>query len=289
MTSDEGSPITWRELLEETARTLGERPAARWICETACGLDGQEFLDELDAPATERMVAHLDAMVQRYRHGEPLAYVMGRWSFRTIDVLVDPRALVPRPETEIVAERAIELARSRPAPRRIVDLGTGSGVIGLSLAVELPVSGTEIWMTDVSVEALDLARANVAGIGRAGANVRLAEGSWFAALPENLRGAVDMVVSNPPYIAVGDDEVHADVVEWEPHGALFAGGDGLDALRIIVADTPQWLAPAGWLIVEIGHRQGPDVSALMSDAGFTDVRVGRDLAGRDRYVEGRSR
>ena len=288
MTPDERSPITWRELLEETGRVLGERPAARWLCETACGLDGQEFLDELDAPATERMVAHLDAMVQRYRQGEPLAYVMGRWSFRTIDVLVDPRALIPRPETEIVAERAIELARSRPAPRRVVDLGTGTGVIGLSMAVELPVSGTEIWMTDVSTEALDLARANVAGIGRAGANVRLAEGSWFAALPEDLRGVVDVVVSNPPYIAVGDDDVQVDVVEWEPHGALFAGSDGLDALRIVISDAPQWLMSSGWLIVEIGHRQGSSVCALMSDAGFTEVRVGRDLADRDRYVEGRS-
>ncbi|MFM7126231.1 MAG: peptide chain release factor N(5)-glutamine methyltransferase [Actinomycetota bacterium] len=288
MTPDERSPITWRELLEETGRVLGERPAARWLCETACGLDGQEFLDELDAPATERMVAHLDAMVQRYRQGEPLAYVMGRWSFRTIDVLVDPRALIPRPETEIVAERAIELARSRPAPRRVVDLGTGTGVIGLSMAVELPVSGTEIWMTDVSTEALDLACANVAGIGRAGANVRLAEGSWFAALPEDLRGVVDVVVSNPPYIAVGDDEVQVDVVEWEPHGALFAGSDGLDALRIVISDAPQWLMSSGWLIVEIGHRQGSSVSALMSEAGFTEVRVGRDLADRDRYVEGRS-
>lgn len=288
MTSDEGSPITWRELLEETGRIVGERPAARWLCETASGLDGQEFLDELDAPATERMVAHLDAMVHRYRQGEPLAYVMGRWSFRTIDVLVDSRTLIPRPETEIVAGRAIEIARDRPAPRRIVDLGTGSGVIGLSMAAELPLSGTEIWMTDVSAEALDLARANAAGIGRAGANVRLAEGSWFAALPEDLRGTVDVVVSNPPYIALGDDEVHADVVEWEPHGALFAGTDGLDALRIIIADALQWLAPAGWLIVEIGHRQGPSVSGLMREAGFIDVGVGRDLTGRDRYVEGRS-
>lgn len=286
-TPEENGPQTWRTLLEETVRLLGERPAARWLCETACGLEGQDFLDELDSPATERMVAHLDAMLQRYRQGEPLAYVMGRWSFRTIDVLVDARALIPRPETEIVAGRALEWARLSPAPRRIVDLGTGSGVIGLSLAAELPVSGTEIWLTDESAEALDLARANAAGLGRVGANVRIVSGSWFDALPDELRGTIDVVVANPPYIADGDDEVDAGVVEWEPHGALFAGADGLAALRTIITEAPNWLRPSGWLVLEIGHRQGRAVSASMTDAGLVDVVIGQDLAGRDRYVEGR--
>lgn len=278
---------TWRTLLEDTVKLLGERPAARWLCETACGLEGQEFLDELDAPATERMVAHLDAMVERYRRGEPLAYVLGHWSFRTVDLLVDRRALIPRPETEVVAGRAIELAHRRPSPRRVVDLGTGSGVIGLSLAAELPVSGTEIWMTDVSESTLELARANVAGLGRVGANVRLALGSWFSALPEELRNSVDVVVGNPPYIAEGDGEVEANVVAWEPSAALFSGTDGLDALREIIGEASDWLSPSGWLILEIGHRQGSAVRQLMLDAGLVDVAVGKDLAGRDRYVEAR--
>ena len=285
--SETDDASTWRDLLEDTVRLLGERPAARWLCETASGLEGQEFLDELDSPATERMVAHLDAMLERYRRGEPLAYVMGRWSFRTIDVLVDSRALIPRPETEIVAGRALERARATDAPRRIVDLGTGSGVIGLSLAAELPVTGTEIWMTDASEEALNLARANAAGLGRVGANVRIAGGSWFAALPDELRGTFDVVVANPPYIAVGDPEVDEGVMVWEPHGALFAGVDGLDAVRTIVDDAPHWLRPSGWLILEIGHRQGSAVHELMIAAGLVNVLVGKDLAGRDRYVEAR--
>ena len=280
------STVTWRELLEETSAVIGERPAARWLCETACGLDGSAFLEQLDAPATQRMVAHLDAMVGRHRSGEPLAYVLGHWSFRTIDVLVDRRVLIPRPETEIVAGRALELAR-RSAPRRVVDLGTGSGVIGCSLAAELPIDGTEIWLTDADDDALDLARANAAGLGRCGANVRIAPGSWFDALPAELRGTVDVVVSNPPYIADDDPEVDAGVRNWEPHGALYAGVDGLDALRLIVAGAPIWLRPGGWLVVEIGYRQGATVSALMTEAGLVDVVVGRDLTGRDRYVEGR--
>lgn len=284
---DSGRTLTWRELLDETIALVLERPAARWLCETACGLEGPEFLDELDQPATSRMVAHLDAMVQRYRQGEPLAYVLGHWSFRTIEVLVDQRVLIPRPETEVVAGRAIELARICPAPRRVVDLGTGTGVIGLSLATELPTTGTEVWMTDISADALDVARANATGIGRGAANVRTAHGSWFDALPQDLLGAFDVVVSNPPYIARDDEEVEPGVVGWEPHQALFAGDDGLDALRLIIQQAPQWLRSQGWLIVEIGHRQADVVSNLMTDVGFEEVQIGIDLAGRTRYVEGR--
>lgn len=286
---DSGRTLTWRELLDETIRLTGERPAARWLCETACGLEGQEFLDELDQPATNRMVAHLDAMVQRYRQGEPLAYVLGHWSFRNIEVLVDRRVLIPRPETEVVAGRAIQLARIFSETRRVADLGTGSGVIGLSLAAELPITGTEVWITDDSADALDVARANAVGIGRGAANVRIVQGSWFEALPDDLLGSFDLIVSNPPYIAANDEEIDAGVEQWEPHRALFSGSDGLDALRVIIGQTPRWLRSGGWLIVEIGHRQGEAVLALMNDAEFEEVRIGADLAGRDRYVEGRRR
>ena len=286
---DSGRTLTWRELLDETIRLIGDRPAARWLCETACGLEGQEFLDELKQPATVRMVAHLDSMVQRYRNGEPLAYVLGRWSFRTIEIVVDRRVLIPRPETEVVAGRAIEFARMSSSSRRVVDLGTGSGAIGLSMAAELPLADTEVWMTDLSEDALDVARANATGLGRGAANVRIAQGSWFEALPPHLQGTFDVVVSNPPYIAKDDDEVEDGVLNWEPHGALFSGDEGLDALRDIIEQAPLWLRSEGWLIVEIGYRQGGLVSDLMISAGFEDVRVGNDLTGRDRFVEGRRR
>lgn len=280
------SALTWRDVWTSTTDVLGERAPARWLCETASGLDGDEFLAALDEVPTERMIAHLDRMVGRFRSGEPLAYVMGRWSFRTVELMVDRRVLIPRPETELVAECAIDLAR-RKSPRRVADLGTGSGAIGLALAAELPIDGTEVWLTDASADALDVARANAAGLGRPAANVRFAAGSWFDALDDSLRGSFQVIVSNPPYIAVDDPEVEASVREWEPATALFAGADGLDAVREIVEGARSWLAPGGWLVLEIGHRQGDAVAGLARDAGLVEVAVRNDLAGRPRIVVAR--
>jgi release factor glutamine methyltransferase len=288
MARDTSGAVTWRTLLNETIEVLGERPQARWICETACGLDGDEFLAELDEPATERMVAQLDAMVARYRAGEPLAYVMGHWSFRTIELMVDRRVLIPRPETEMVAGRALELARGVADQRRVVDLGTGSGAIGLSLAAELPIMGTEVWLTDYSTDAVDVARANAIGLGRAAANVRVCHGSWFDALPVDVRGEIDVVVSNPPYIADGDAEVAESVLEYEPHTALFAGDDGLDGVRTIARDARDWLRSGGWLVMEIGYQQGDAVKALLEGFGFVDVAIANDLTGRPRIAEARN-
>ena len=288
MARDTSGAVTWRTLLNETIEVLGERPQARWICETACGLDGDEFLAELDEPATERMVAQLDAMVARYRAGEPLAYVMGHWSFRTIELMVDRRVLIPRPETEMVAGRALELARGVAGQRRVVDLGTGSGAIGLSLAAELPIMGTEVWLTDYSTDAVDVARANAIGLGRAAANVRVVHGSWFDALPVDVRGEIDVVVSNPPYIADGDPEVAESVLEYEPHSALFAGDNGLDDVRTIARDARDWLRSGGWLVMEIGYQQGEAVKALLERFGYADVAIANDLTGRPRIAEARN-
>jgi release factor glutamine methyltransferase len=182
-----------------------------------------------------------------------------------------------------VVEAALGLLASRPRPLVLADLGTGSGAIALSLAVELPVTGVEVWATDAEPDALDVARANLAGIGRAGANVRVVEGDWFDALPADLRGRLDLVVSNPPYVAE-QDELVADVRDWEPATALLGGSDGLDALRRIVAVAPGWLAPGGWLVTEIGATQGEQVAGLARTAGLVDVEVRPDLAGRDRIV-----
>jgi release factor glutamine methyltransferase len=288
MARDTSDAVTWRTLLNETIEVLGERPQARWICETACGLDGDEFLAELDEPATQRMVAQLDAMIARYRAGEPLAYVLGHWSFRTIELMVDRRVLIPRPETEVVAGRALDLARSFTERRRVVDLGTGSGAIGLSLAAELPLTGTEMWLTDYSTDAVDVARANAIGLGRVAANVRVVHGSWFDALPVDVRGEIDVVVSNPPYIANGDPEVAESVLEYEPHTALFAGDDGLDDVRTIARDARNWLRSGGWLVMEIGYRQGDAVKALLEGFGYADVAIANDLTGRPRIAEGRN-
>jgi release factor glutamine methyltransferase len=280
--------VSWRELWNETATTVG-RPQARWMCEVASGCDGEEFLAELNHPATERAVAHLDAMLARLATGEPLQYVLGRWGFRHLDLMVDRRVLIPRPETESVVETALALARTLARPIVCVDLGTGSGAIGLSLALELPIDGVTVWMTDRSADALDVARANAAGIGRAAANVRLAEGDWFDALPDSLRGGLAVVVSNPPYVRDDDSELESVVRDWEPGGALFAGADGLNAIRRLAADAPHWLQPGGWLVVEIGATQGSEVSALFDQAAFDSVEVRCDLNGLDRIVVARRR
>jgi release factor glutamine methyltransferase len=238
-------------------------------------------------PAGERAVARLDAMVDRRLTGEPVQYVLGSWAFRHLDLMVDPRVLIPRPETEHVAGVAIELAASLPAPRVVADLGTGSGAIALSLARELPLGSVTVWATEVSVDAADVARANVVGIGRVGVHVRVVEGSWFEPLPAELRGGLDLVVSNPPYVPEGDAALDASVLGWEPEGALFGGPDGLDAVRAIAADAPMWLRPGGWLVLEIGTAQGAAVGALLTDAGLVDVSIRADHAGHDRIAVAR--
>ena len=280
--------ITWGELLTQTAQQLGNRQEARWLCEHASGVDGGEF----DSAATElvnkRAGDALRAMVARRLAGEPLQYVMSRWAFRHLDVLVDPRVLIPRPETEVVVQVALNLANAmlqEPKTKlRIADLGTGSGVIGLSLASELPRGSTEIWLTDLSSDALEVARANLAGLGLINGDVRIAQGSWFAALPSELKNGFDLVVSNPPYIGVYDPSVEASVRNYEPSTALFAGSDGLDAYRGIIAQAGEWLVKDGWLVLEIGHQQGNAVRELLARNNLRQIKIRQDLAGRDRIA-----
>ena len=277
--------LTLRQLWADTTEVLGARHEARWVCEAAAGLDGDDFAAALDEPLTERMVAHHDAMIARLRTGEPLQYVLGRWSFRHLDLLVDRRVLIPRPETEQVAGVAIELARRGQGSRLVADLGTGSGAIGLSMAAELPLEGTTVWITDSSRDALDVARANLVGIGRAAGNVRVGEGPWFEALPDGAR--FDVIASNPPYVAVASPLLDERVEQWEPANALFSGTDGLDDIRFIVAHAPSHLTPGGWLVLEIGTDQGDGVLALFGSAGFVEVEIRQDFAGHDRVAIGR--
>jgi release factor glutamine methyltransferase len=284
--SDDGR-ITWQALWLETTALVGDRVVARWLCEEASGADGSEFLDELASPATQRSVAHLDAMVARVRAGEPVQYVLGHWSFRRLDLLVDRRVLIPRPETELLVEHAVRLLADRPRPLMLADLGTGSGAIGLSFAMELRHDDLAVWITDTSPDALDVARANLAGIGRAAAHVRVAQGSWFDALPEDRCGSFDLIASNPPYVRDDAEALEAIVRDWEPASALFGGSDGLDDVRRLAAGAPEWLASGGWLIVEIGADQGAVAQELLRSAGLADVAVLPDLVGLNRFVVGR--
>lgn len=275
--------VTWRQLWAETADAVGDRNQARWLCEVAsASVDGDEFVARLDEPATERMVSHLDTMVARARTGEPIQYVLGEWSFRHITLSVDRRVLIPRPETELVAEIAVGLAANCEPTRRVADLGTGSGAIGLSMAYELPRQGTEVWITDASIDAIDVARANLAGIGPAAANVRVAHGAWFEALPNDT--LFDVIVSNPPYVALASPDLDAVVGDWEPPSALFAGVDGLDDIRILAAGASDRLRPGGALVLEIGADQGRAVDELLRRAALVDVEIRKDLSDRDRVA-----
>lgn len=289
MTNSEAH-VTWREMVKRTQDDVGERTVAQWLCEHASGCDANEFSDILDELVSERSAQHLQSMLARYAKGEPLQYVMGRWAFRRLDLLVDSRVLIPRPETELLVEHvtryALQKIRDFGRGVAIADLGTGSGAVGLSVLHELPFESAEVWMTDVSEDALHVARANAAGVGRNAVGARFGHGSWYEALPEDLRGSLDVIVSNPPYIATGDPLVGESVLNWEPHNALFAGVDGLNDLRAVVSGAVHWLVPGGLLAVEMGFTQANVVSQLFESAGFNNVSVHKDLAGLDRFVTG---
>jgi release factor glutamine methyltransferase len=275
-------PPTWRQLLDEATAQLGDRTDARRIVEEASGREGAELTAFLDDEASTVTRAHYETMVERRAAGEPLQYVLGRWGFRTLDVHVDARVLIPRPETETVVEHALALIDALDA-RLAVDLGTGSGVIAMSLAAERP--KLAVWGTDTSEQALDVARANLAGTGRAGARVRLAHGDWYDALEPELAGTIDVVVSNPPYVAA-HDPLPREVSEWEPHGALISGPTGLEAIERILRDAPAWLSPSGGVVLEIGETQAESVVALASRY-FSAADVHADLAGKPRVLVAR--
>lgn len=223
-------------------------------------------------------------MVERRLSGEPLQYVLGSWGFRTLDLLVDRRVLIPRPETEWVVEVALGVL-PEDGDVVVVDLGTGSGAIGLSIAAERW-PRARVWLTDDSADALAVARANLAGLGRVGTKVALHEGSWWSALPPALRGSLDLVVSNPPYVAPSDP-LPAEVAEWEPASALVPGPTGLEALAEILGEAADWLRPGGWIVSEIGETQGAAVLELATAAGLVDVEVRPDLTRRDRMLVAR--
>jgi release factor glutamine methyltransferase len=298
--------VTWRKLRSDVARELaaaGIVPAeaeARFMVERASGFDADEWLEIVDLEPPVRPAAHLQAMVERRVAGEPLQYVLGAWSFRGLDLLVDRRVLIPRPETESVVEVALEeaerlglkrtkrrLALVEPRPTTAVaDIGTGSGAIALALEAELP--DVEVWATDVSEDALDVARANVSGC--AAARVRIgAAAPWFDGLPDSLRGALRLIVSNPPYIA--EAEVPAlpeEVAGYEPHTALVSGPTGTEALELVLDQARAWLAPGASVVLEFAPHQAHAMTEYAEKLGYTEVIVRDDLSGRARTLVART-
>ena len=290
--------LTWAELEREARSRLAASEVAsgpmdaRFITEEAAGFEPGEWFLRRGEPATEKGVARFDAMLSRRLLGEPLQYVLGHWGFRRLDLMVDRRVLIPRPETETLVDlaltelAAVEAATAVPADgsRRepvVVDLGTGSGAIALAVAVEHP--RARVWGTDVSPDALTVARANLAGVGRPGSRVRLVAGDWYSALPPELRGNVDLVTANPPYISPGD-EVDEAVTGWEPEGALIGGGDGFADVAAVIEGASTWLRPGGVIVVEMDPAQVARARLRAEAAGLVDVAVHEDQLGRSRFL-----
>ena len=227
--------------------------------------------DALPDPAA----AQLQGLAERRLAGEPMAYLTGEKAFHGLTLHVDARVLDPRDDTETLVDWALALLPP-DAPRRVLDLGTGSGAIALAIAHRRP--RAQVLAVDASVDALDVAAGNA---HRLGLGVDLRQGDWFAPVAGQ---RFDLVVSNPPYIAEADP--HLPALAHEPRGALVSGADGLDDIRAIVAQAATHLAPGGWLLLEHGHDQAGAVRALLQRAGLGPVQSRRDLAGIERCSGG---
>jgi release factor glutamine methyltransferase len=278
---------TWDELYRVATDRLGDRREARWMIEEASG----EPFGRIGGAPSEKARRRLHDMVERRMRGEPLQYVIGSWPFRRVDLMVDPRVLIPRPETEQVVEIALaELDRVAGDPtgmKTAVDLGTGSGAIALSLAKER--TKVQVWAVDDSPGAVAVARANLAGLaGFAATRVRIAQGDWWDALPADLRGRVDLAVSNPPYIS-REEMVGLDpqVRDWEPRRALEAGPAGTEAIERILDGAPGWLTAEGAMVIELAPHQAEGARDLARRVGFAEAEVRPDLAGRPRALVAR--
>lgn len=251
----------------------------RWLVHAATGSTPTILLageSEVDEAAEQRVIE----LARRRARGEPLQYVTGVAGFRHLELAVGPGVFIPRPETELVAERAMDRL---PPGGTLVDVGTGSGAIALAVAHER--SDARVYATEAFGAALSWAEKNRDALGL---SVELIRCDLLAGLPAELRGEVDVVVSNPPYVPEGDDSVLApDVVRHEPHEALFAGSGGLEIIGRVGDRARAWLRRGGWLVLEIGYDQADAVTKILGHIGYELVSVSRDLAGRDRIAEAR--
>jgi release factor glutamine methyltransferase len=272
--------VTLGDLLaeaEDVLRGAGVDAAlldAELLVGKALGLDRVGLYRDRALALSEAEVAAVRTLVERRARREPLAYILGEWGFRRLMLKVDRRVLVPRPETEVLVERCLELLGGLQSPA-VLDVGTGSGAIALAIADEHP--GARVTATDVSADALELARENAAETGLAVTFER-------RDLRDGLDGSYDLVVSNPPYVAADEiDQLEPEVRDWEPR--LATVGD--EHTELIARAARAALRRGGWLVLEVAERHGERVANLLAGLGYEQVRASPDLAGRDRVVEGR--
>lgn len=266
-----------RRATEHLERRGSETPRldAELLLGKALGLERIELYMHLDRPLVEAELEQARVLVARRAQREPLQHILGEWGFRRLTLTVDARALIPRPETETLVERALVLVEGQTTPT-ILDVGTGSGAIALALADEHP--GARVTGVDVSADALSLARENAE---RTGLAVTLALGDFRAGLPA---GPWDLVVSNPPYVDPAErDALQPEVRDFEPGLALY----GVDAFETLVPAAVPVLSACGALVVEVGESQAPAVARLFAENGLHEIAITRDLTGRERVVEGR--
>jgi release factor glutamine methyltransferase len=288
-TSPTAAALSRAALVDELAAHLGARHEARFIVDEV--LAGEHEAgprpDEVPGPAVEAA----RAMAARRAAGEPLQYVFGHWPFRALDLTVTPQVLIPRPETEQVVEVALaELRALGVADPVVVDAGTGSGAIALALATEVP--GAAVWATDLSAEALAVATANLARVRHAAApraDVTFVEGSWLEPLPPPLRGTVNLVVANPPYVAESEWSGLPAQVRAEPRVALVApdgpdGTPGLACVEAVLEQARAWLTLPGVVVIELAPQQAAAATARATALGYGAVRVEPDLTGRPRCL-----
>lgn len=272
---------TIADVVRQAASRLAGPDARReteLLLEHVLDVDRAWLFAHANEPIEAQIKARLDELIERRKQGEPVAYILGRAGFWTLDLIVGPATLVPRPETELLVEVALEYLPA-DQDRCVADLGTGSGAIALALGRERPQA--RILATDASEAALTIARGNAER--NAVANVEFRCGSWF----EPVQGMrFHLIASNPPYVADDDPHLQQGDLRFEPDMALSCGPDGMDAIRQIIVGAGPYLHRDGWLILEHGLDQGAAVRELLQAAGFAQVQTRRDLEDRDRISLG---
>jgi release factor glutamine methyltransferase len=267
-----------RDVLLAATHRLGDRVDAEVLLAYALDKSRSWLIAHADDALSAEYASAYAVLVEQREAGEPVAYITGRRGFWTLDLEVTPATLIPRPETELLVELALERVPI-DKPAKVVDLGTGTGAIALAIARERPCA--QVVATDASAEALVVARHNAERHGIK--NVSFTHGDWFTPLGEQ---RFDVIVSNPPYIESRDPHLNQGDLRFEPISALASGEDGLDDIRRIVRDAGRHLLPEGWLLFEHGWDQGEAVRMLLCNASFAKVSTQRDLEQRDRVTMG---